>query len=197
MQFVVLSSSRGTVFKSVLNSIKEGSLKATCLGLISDSNNHGCVEIAKSAGLPVKIIERAKNESREDYDKKIHEAILALTPPSPTQTLVCCMGWMWLLSPWFVNTWRNKILNVHPSLLPKYPGTHAHDLVMKNGDNESGMTIHLIDEGEDTGKILVQKKCFVLASDTIDTLRSRVQALECEWYPNVLQQIEEGSLALI
>lgn len=198
MQFIVLCSSRGTVFQSVIDHLKDGSLTAECVGLIADREDRGCVEKAKSAGIPVQIVPMKKREPREEYDKRIHDAILALTHNSnlKPQTFVACIGWMWMLSPWFVYEWKGRIVNVHPALLPKYPGAHAHDLVLKAKDKESGMTIHLIDEGMDTGKILLQKKCEVLPGDTTPTLKARVQALECEWYPKVLQMIERGEIKL-
>lgn len=193
MTFVVLSSSKGTVLQAVLDSLKKGALRAECAGLISDSEEHGCVAKARAHGLPVTIVPMTKGEPREAFDKRVDEAIRKLTNDEP---IIACMGWMWMLSPWFVKTWRNKIVNVHPALLPKYPGTHAHDLVLKAKDKESGMSIHLIDEGMDTGKILLQKKCPVLPDDTVESLKARVQKLECEWYPKVLEMIERGEMKL-
>lgn len=194
MTFVVLSSSKGTVFQSVISTINDGSLSMKCAGLVTDSSDHGCAEKALAAGIPVKIVPMTKGEPREEFDKRVHAAIEELTGSS--QPIVACMGWMWMLSPWFVRQWRKRILNVHPSLLPKHAGAHAHDLVLKAKESESGMTIHLIDEGRDTGKILLQKTCAVLPDDTVETLKARVQALECEWYPKVLEMIQDGSLSL-
>ncbi len=202
MNFIVLSSTRGTVFQAVIDRISDGSLHAKCLGLVSDNEKNGCVAKAVAGKIPVKIVERKEKESREEYDKRLHQAILDLggivpSPKSQVQSpFVACMGWMYLLSPWFVKEWSNRILNVHPALLPKYPGTHSHELVLKNKDIESGMTIHLIDEGMDTGKILLQKKCPVLPEDTEESLQVRVQQLEKEWYPKVLGMIEEGTLKM-
>lgn len=196
MNFIVLSSSKGTVFNAVLERIADGSLHAKCLGLITDRADRGCVKIAEEFGVSVTIVERKEGEDREAYDKRLHAAIESLTPISNPKPFLACMGWMFLFSPWFVTTWKNRILNVHPALLPKHPGAHAHDLVLAAGEKESGMTIHLIDEGVDTGKILVQKKCSVIPTDTRDTLKARVQALECEWYPKVLGMIEAGTLSV-
>lgn len=196
MNFIVLSSSKGTVFKAVLERIADGSLHATCLGLIADRADRGCVKTAKEFGLSVTIVEREKSEDREAYDKRLHAAIESLTPIPNPRPFLACMGWMFLFSPWFVQQWKNRILNVHPALLPKHPGAHAHDLVLAAGEKESGMTIHLIDEGVDTGTIIVQKKCSVLPTDTRDTLKARVQALECEWYPKVLEEMHLGLVKL-
>ncbi len=192
MNFVVLSTSKGTVFQSVIDRMQDGSLHATCLGLITDKADRGCVAKAKNAKLAVKVVERLAGETRKDFDERVHQAILELG--AKPNDFISCIGWMLLLSPEFVGKWRNKILNVHPGLLPKFPGTHTHEAVLRSGDRESGMTIHLIDEGMDTGKILLQKKCPVMPNDTVETLKMRVQALEREWYPKVLHMIESGEL---
>ena len=222
MQFIVLSSSRGTTFQSTLDRIADGSLTAKCLGLITDSPDRGCIEKAKAAGLPYLVVEKNPDEDREEYEKRLHEAILALTTserktknekrtnesptpsttsPNTEATVIACMGWMWIITPWFINQWPNKILNVHPALLPRHGGEgmyghHVHDAVLKAGEKESGMTIHLMDEGVDTGKILLQKSCPVLPDDTAETLQAKVQELEKEWYPKALQMIEDGDVKL-
>ncbi|MBU1911757.1 phosphoribosylglycinamide formyltransferase, partial [Patescibacteria group bacterium] len=82
------------------------------------------------------------------------------------------------------------------ALLPKYPGAHGIEEAMEAGEKETGMTIHIIDEGVDTGPILVQKSCSILPDDTVDTLKERVQALEKEWYPKTLQMVETGEIVL-
>lgn len=193
MNFVVLCSSKGTVFQSVLDAMQQGGLSSHCVGLVTDKEERGCTARARSAGIPVHIVQMKKGEPREEYDKRIDAAIRSF---GSMPDIVTCMGWMWMLSPWFVSVWRNRIVNVHPALLPKHPGAHAHELVLKAKDTESGMTIHLIDEGMDTGKILLQRSCPVLLTDTVETLKARVQALECEWYPKALQMIEKGDLKL-
>lgn len=197
MKFVVLSSSRGTTFQSVINALKDGSLKAECLGLIADRADRGCIEKAKAAGLPCQVVPRTKDEDREAYDKKIHKLILTLGKPD----FIACMGWMWIFSPWFIRTWKNKIINVHPALLPKFGGEgmyghHVHEAVLRECEKESGMTIHLMDEGVDTGAVLLQEICPVLKGDTAETLQKRVQELEVEAFPKVLQMIELGEISI-
>lgn len=196
MDFVVLSSSQGTTFQAVLDAIASKQLTANFKGIVADRFERGCVAKAKKAGFPVRVVKKKIGEHRELYDQRLHEAILSLLPSKDPTTIVVCIGWMFILSSWFVRHWKNHILNVHPSLLPKHPGAHAHDLVLASKDTESGMTIHIIDEGLDTGKILVQKKCAVLPGDTVDTLKARVQKLECEWYPKTLQMMERGELKM-
>ncbi len=217
MNFVVLSSSRGTTFQAVLDRIADGSLTAACVGLIADRPDRGCVEKARAGGVNVSIVEKQEGETREEYDKRLHHVITSFmpSPPAPLPepvpsraegrqergVLIAALGWMSILSPWFIQQWKNKIINVHPALLPKFGGAgmygdKVHQAVLDSGANESGITIHLMDEGVDTGKILLQKTCPVLPGDTVETLKKRVQALEKEWYPKMLQMVEDGQLQL-
>lgn len=190
MTFIVLSSSRGTTFQAILDRMQDGSLQAECLALVTDKPDRGCVAKATAHGVPVIVVERQKGETREEYDRKLDAKLRELG----TIDVIAAIGWMYILSPWFVEKWKNKILNVHPSLLPKYPGAHAHADVLRAQEKESGMTIHIVDDGVDTGKVLLQKNCPVLPDDTIDTLKTRVQELEKEWYPKVLQMIRTGEM---
>lgn len=180
--------------QAVLDAMRDGSLTMQCLGLIADREDRGCVEKAKAAGVDVQIVTKHKGEAREDYDRRIDAACNKLG--ADDETIIAALGWMFILSKWFVETWRNRIINVHPALLPKHPGAHAITDTLTSGDTEAGMTIHIIDEGVDTGPILVQKKCSIEEGETEDSLKEKIQALEKEWYPKVLQDIENGALKL-
>jgi phosphoribosylglycinamide formyltransferase-1 len=199
MNFVVLSSSRGTTFQAVLEAQKRGELTANCLGLVTDSPERLCIEKAKAAGLPFTIVEKKRGESREEYDRRLHEALLAMG--ASAQTVLAALGWMFIFSPWFIRTWKSRIINVHPALLPRHGGKgmyghHVHEAVLDAKEEESGVTIHLMDEGVDTGPILLQKTCSVLPGDTPETLQARVQELEKEWYPRVLEMIQRNEIRL-
>ncbi|OIO53071.1 phosphoribosylglycinamide formyltransferase [Candidatus Peregrinibacteria bacterium CG1_02_54_53] len=199
MNFIVLSSSRGTTFQAVLDAQKRGELSAKCLGLVTDRADRPCIDKAKAAGLPFVIVTRVNGESREDFDRRVHEAIVAFG--ADAQTVIAALGWMFIFSPWFIQTWKDRIINIHPALLPKYSGKgmyghHVHEAVLAAGEKESGVSIHLMDEGVDTGRVLLQKTCPVLPDDTPESLQQRVQALEKQWYPKVLQMIESGEVQL-
>jgi len=199
MDFVVLSSSRGTTFQATLDAIKRGDLTAKCLGLVTDRSDRGCIEKAKAAGLPLKIVERVPDEPREKFDRRVQEAIVSLG--GGNDTLVAAMGWMFIFSPWFIAERKSRIINVHPALLPKHGGKgmyghHVHDAVLAAKEKESGISIHLMDEGVDTGPVLLQKTCPVFPGDTSAMLQQRVQELEKEWYPKVLQMIENKEILL-
>ncbi|MEQ1849680.1 MAG: phosphoribosylglycinamide formyltransferase [Candidatus Peribacteraceae bacterium] len=207
MHFIVLSSSQGSVIQATINAMNAGELTAVCAGLVTDREDRGCIEKAKNAGLPYRVVTKNEGESRETYDQRVHTAIeelfteTATRYPLPASRVIACMGWMWILSPWFIHQWNGRILNVHPALLPKFGGKgmyghHVHEAVLAAHEKESGMTIHVMDEGVDTGKTLLQKSCPVLPDDTIETLCPRIGRLEKEWYPKVLQMIEKGEMTL-
>jgi len=197
MKIIALSSSRGTTFQAILDAIARGELASPCIGLVADREDRGCVAKARAANIPVRIVERSRLESREEYDRRLEAALEELRgKTSKKEIVIAAVGWMWVLSPWLVHRWIRRIVNVHPSLLPKYPGAHAHRDVLASGDAQSGMTIHYIDEGVDTGPILLQKTCPVLLGDTEETLKAKVQELEKEWYPKVLAMMERGEVRL-
>ena len=202
MNFIVLCSSNGTTFQAILDRIADGSLTANCLGLITDSKKRGCIEKAKKSGVPVTVVEKKEEESREEYDKRLYEIINVMVSSTnhdiPRRArddmVVVCAGWMHIFSTWFIQQFPNRILNVHPALLPKYGGKgmygiKVHQEVIKNHEKESGMTIHIVTEDVDKGPVLLQKKCPVLPDDTPEKLKERVQKLEKEWYPKVLQML--------
>ncbi len=200
MHFIALSSSRGTTFQAILDRIADGLPAMECLGLITDRADRGCIDKAKAAKVPVRVVERTQGEPQEDYERKLSRAIDGLRRGIPaTDIVLAAAGWMWILTPAFTKEWR--IINVHPALLPKHGGKgmygrHVHEAVLASGDKESGVTIHLMDGGVDTGKILLQKTCPVLPGDTPETLQARVQELEMKWYPEVLAMIERGEMKL-
>jgi phosphoribosylglycinamide formyltransferase-1 len=186
----------------VLDRIADGSLTAVCKGLVTDSNDRECIQKAKAANLPVVIVEKEKGENREEYDQRLHEKILELFGDDEDEPkVIAALGWMFIFSSWFIDLWQSRILNVHPALLPKHGGKgmygmRVHEAVLRSGDTESGITIHLMDEGVDTGPILEQKTCSIEQDDTPETLKEKVQGLEKEWYPTVLQGIQTKELLL-
>jgi phosphoribosylglycinamide formyltransferase 1 len=196
MNFIVLSTSRGTTFQSVIDAIESGELTAECLGLVTDREDRGCIEKARAANM-MNLTVDTDVDPREEFDKALHETIMDMG--ADDKTIICDIGWMWIHTPWFINKWKNRIINVHPALLPKHGGKgmyghHVHDAVLEAGEEESGVTFHIMDEGVDTGPVLLQKKCAVLPGDTSESLQDRVQQLEKEYYPKLLQMIQEKKI---
>lgn len=186
MNIAVFASTRGTDFGAIIDEWLAGKLPDVKIAfLLTDKKDCGAVEKAKNANIPVHFI-AVQNLGREEYDRKIAQILDA-----ENIDLICLVGWMRLFSSWFVKKYHKKIINVHPSLLPKYPGMdlNVHAEVLKNDEKETGMTIHYVDEGVDTGEIILQKSIPVMPADTPETLKGRVQELEKKWYPEVLRML--------
>ncbi|MFA5948453.1 MAG: formyltransferase family protein, partial [Candidatus Gracilibacteria bacterium] len=132
----------------------------------------------------------------EENDMKIAEIL-----KENKVDLVVLIGYMKILSEAFVRKFPKKIINVHPALIPKFCGknffgANVHEAVLKAKEKETGMTIHYVEEGVDTGEIILQEKCKVDATDTPETLKAKVQALEKKWYPEVIRRLAKGALIL-
>ena len=171
----VLGSTNGTDLQAILDAIDQKIIKASVSIVISNKKNAYILERAKKHGVNTQYI-RHKGRSRQEFDQEVTNLL-----NKNEVDLILLIGFMRILSDEFCHNWRDKILNVHPSLLPKYAGgmdTNVHEEVLANGDTETGCTIHFVTEEVDGGPILVQKSCKVDPNDNIDTLKKRVQALE-------------------
>ena len=171
----VLGSTNGTDLQAIFDAIDQKKIEASVSIVISNKKNAYILERAKKHGVNAQYI-RHKGKSRQEFDQEVTNLLI-----ENRVDLVLLIGFMRILSDEFCHNWRDKILNVHPSLLPKYAGgmdTNVHEEVLANGDTETGCTIHFVTEEVDSGPILVQKSCKVGPNDNIDTLKKRVQALE-------------------
>ncbi|SVA62322.1 uncharacterized protein METZ01_LOCUS115176, partial [marine metagenome] len=157
--------------------------------VISNRENAYILARAKNHNVPSFFISH-KDTSREEFDKDVTTILKQYNVE-----LVLLIGFMRILSAEFCQAWRDRVLNVHPSLLPKYAGgmdMNVHEEVLKNGDHETGCTIHLVTETVDGGPILVQKRCVVETGETIATLKSKVQALEGGAFIEAIQLIQNN-----
>ena len=185
----VLGSTRGTDLEAILSAIKNKKLSAEVSVVISNRENAYILTRAKNHDVPSFFISH-KNKSREEFDKDVTTILKQYNVE-----LVLLIGFMRILSTRFCQAWRDRVLNVHPSLLPKYAGgmdMNVHEEVLKNGDHETGCTIHLVTETVDGGPILVQKRCAVATDETIATLKSKVQALEGGAFIEAIQLIQNN-----
>ena len=173
----VLGSTKGTDLQAILDAIHSKNLNATVSTVISNRKNAYILDRAKDHGVPFYFISH-KGKDRKNFDAEMTGVL-----KKHEVDLVLLIGFMRILSSSFCREWRDRILNVHPSLLPKYAGgmdTNVHEEVLKNKDKETGCTIHFVTDELDSGPILIQKKCAVEEGDTVETLKSKVQALEGE-----------------
>ena len=175
IKLAVLGSTNGTDLRAIMAAISKGELDAEVSVVISNRKSAYILERARNYDVPAIFISH-KEKAREEFD-----AEMTIVLNKRGVDLVLLIGFMRILSSEFCRVWQNKLLNVHPSLLPKYAGgmdTNIHEEVLKNGDTETGCTIHFVTEEVDGGPILIQKKCPVYGNDNVDTLKVRVQALE-------------------
>lgn len=190
MNICVLASTKGTALQAIIDELKSGNMPGIVLKFVLvDREDCGAAEKAKKEGVPLVFLNPLQNGqklSREDYDRQ-----LALICEQNGIDLIVLAGWMRILSPEFVRKYPKKIINIHPSLLPKHPGMdlNVHKAVLEQGETESGMTIHYVDEGVDSGEIIVQKRIAVAPGETPESLKEKVQELEKEWYPKIIVQL--------
>ena len=182
----ILGSTRGTVMQSIIDAVEDHSLDASINLVISDKQDAFILQRAQSHSIASCFID-PKGLSRDNYDALTTQAL-----EEAGVDLILLIGYMRILSKTFVEHWHHKVINVHPSLLPKHGGLMdkaVHQSVLEAGDTESGCTIHYVEEAVDAGKTVLQKKCGVSASDTVDTLKEKVQRLEKEAFIESIQMI--------
>ena len=185
----VLGSTRGTDLEAILSAINNKKLAAEVSVVISNRENAYILTRAKNHNVPSFFISH-KNKSREEFDKDVTTILKQYNVE-----LVLLIGFMRILSAEFCQAWRDRVLNVHPSLLPKYAGgmdMNVHEEVLKNGDHETGCTIHFVTETVDGGPVLVQKRCTVETNETVETLKLKVQALEGGAFIEAIQLIQNN-----
>ena len=186
----VIGSTGGTDLQFILDAIGSGELNAVVSVVISNQKSAYILERANRHNVPAVFISHQGKE-REIFDEEIDGVLKA-----HAVDLVLLIGFMRILSPEFCDIWRERLLNVHPSLLPKYAGgidSNVHREVLKNGDAETGCTIHFVTDEVDGGPILIQKKCAVTAEDTVELLKTKVQALEGQALIEAIQLIQNNA----
>jgi phosphoribosylglycinamide formyltransferase 1 len=186
----ILLSGRGSNFEAIADSIAAGRLRAKIAIVISNRPEAPGIEAARRRGLNALIIP-SKGKQREEHDR---EVVTALTENKVE--LVCLAGYMRLLSPWFVQQFPNRILNIHPSLLPAFPGLEAQKQALEYGSKISGCTVHFVDEHLDHGAIIVQKMVPVLDSDDEHTLGARILQQEHIAYTEAIQTVLDGNFTI-
>lgn len=180
----ILLSGRGSNFVAICDAIRDGRIPdAAIVAVVSDVADAPGLNRAIERGLPAFPI------PREGLTKAEHEARIEKILESAGVDLVCLAGYMRILSPEFVRRWRGRVLNIHPALLPKFPGLHVQRRALEAGETESGCTVHFVDEGTDTGPVVLQRRVPVLSGDTEETLSARILAEEHRAYPEAIARV--------
>ena len=183
----ILLSGRGSNFEAIAKNIAAGKISdARIAVVISNKLDAGGLEVAKRMGLEAVVI-ASKGKQREEHDREVVAAL-----QQRRVDLVCLAGYMRLLSPWFVQQFPRRILNIHPSLLPSFPGLEAQEQAFAYGVKVTGCTVHFVDEELDHGAIIVQKAIPVLDTDDERTLAARILEQEHIAYPEAINIVLEG-----
>jgi phosphoribosylglycinamide formyltransferase 1 len=182
----VLASGRGSNLQALIDAQERGALGGEIVVVFSNVESAQALDRARRAGIPA-VFRDHRGRRREEYDAEVASILSA-----HGVDVVCLAGYMRLLSPAFVHAFEGRILNVHPALLPAFPGLHAPRQALEHGAKVSGATVHLVDAGLDSGPIVLQEAVRVLSADTEDVLAARILEAEHRIYPRAVRALLEG-----
>tara|TARA_B100001094_G_scaffold282834_1_gene295182 strand:- start:146 stop:775 length:630 start_codon:yes stop_codon:yes gene_type:complete len=185
LRIAVLISGSGSGLLALLHHQQSNKSPHSTKLIISDNVNAGGLRHGEDFGISAVAIP-LPDFIDKDQQRKIHENLIHDKLIDSDIELVVLSGHMRILTPTFVSKWKGRLINIHPSLLPKYPGAHAHRDALADGAKITGCTVHLVDEGVDTGEIIAQEEVEILDGDTIEKLQQRVKKIEHQLYPKVL-----------
>ena len=182
--------------ESILKAIKKKKIPINPAVVISNKPNAKGLAIAKKMGIQTEVIESSKYKGKRlQYDKEIIST-LKKYKVTPSNGLVCLAGFMRIISPYFIKEYKNKILNIHPALLPAFPGLDAQKQAIEFGAKYSGCTVHFVDEGVDTGPIIIQEIVEIGNKDTEKTLTKKILTKEHEIYPKAVELFAKKKLSI-
>ena len=196
LNVVVLASGGGTNLQSIIDNIEAGKLNAQIKAVISNNSKAFCLERARKHNIPAIHLSHKMFDTKEQFDQK-----LISTLKENEADLIILAGYMKILSPTVVRAYRNKILNIHPGLLPHFGGKgmygiHVHEAVLKSGMKISGVTVHIVDEIYDHGPIITQRCVPVEDNDTTESLAERVLKVEHQLYSEAIQLFAEDKIEI-
>ncbi len=190
-RLAILISGRGSNMRSFIEACAADELDAEVAVVLSNRPDAGGLEHARQAGIATRCVDHREFPDRESFDAALVEALEPFEPD-----LVILAGFMRILTPVFIGPFTGKLLNIHPSLLPKYPGLHTHQRALDAGDREAGVTVHFVTPELDGGPPIIQARVPVEAGDTAESLAARVLVLEHEIYPIAARWLLQGRLKL-
>lgn len=192
MDVAVLISGGGTNLQALIDACAKDDFPARIVMVISNNPDVYGLERAKAAGIETKVINHRDFENREQFDEKLDEALKQCGA-----TLICLAGFMRILDARFVNRWKNRILNIHPSLLPAFRGLHTQERALEAGVRFSGCTVHFVNPELDDGPIISQAAVAIDPDQDADQLAAKVLQLEHTIYPQALKLVAEGRIRVI
>jgi len=183
-KIVVLLSGEGSNLQAIIDQIESKNIEAEIVAVISNRADANGLNRAKKAGIPSLVLEHIHFADREAFDQSLAQIIDSYKPD-----LIVLAGFMRILSDGFVDKFQGKLINIHPSLLPKYKGLHTHKRALENGDSEHGATVHYVVPALDSGETIIQGVVPIKENDTEESLAQRVHEVEHAIYPQAIQQI--------
>ena len=187
----VVVSGRGSNLQSIIDHIAEGKLNVEIAVVVSDHREAFALERAAKAGIPTAVVERKGCKDKAEFEDKIDAALR-----DKGAEVVVLAGFMRILTRHFISRWENKIINIHPALLPSFKGVDAQGQAVDYGVKIAGCTVHFVDEGTDTGPIILQKAVPVFDDDTEETLAARILIEEHKALPEAIQLWADGKLTI-
>lgn len=188
-KIAVLISGNGSNLEALIDACKKNVINGSIDIVISNNPDAYGIQRAKNHSINYKIIDNNRFETREDFDQALVEELKDSNP-----NLIVLAGFMRILTSVMTEAFRNKIINIHPSLLPKYPGLDTHNSVIKNGDLKHGITIHFVNEVLDGGQIIAQGEISVNSNETSEELKTRIHAIEHVMLPMVVSKFADGTI---
>ena len=183
----MLISGRGSNMEALVRACRDADYPAQIIGVLSNKADAKGLEFATANGIPALAIPHKNYPTREAHDTAMHKALVDLQPD-----FIACAGYMRIMTPDFVKKWEGKMLNIHPSLLPDFKGTHTHERALEAGVKEHGCSVHFVTAELDDGPVIAQARVPVLEGDTPETLAARVLVEEHRLYPAALRIVCEG-----
>ena len=188
-KIAVLISGNGSNLEALIDACKKNVINGSVDIIISNNPDAYGIQRAKNHSINYKIIDNNRFETREDFDRALVDELKDSNPD-----LIVLAGFMRILTTVMIEAFKNKIINIHPSLLPKYPGLDTHNSVLKNRDLEHGVTIHYVNEVLDGGQIIAQGEISVNANETLEELKTRIHAIEHVMLPTVVSKFADGTI---
>ena len=196
LNLAILISGRGSNMEAILKSIKRKKIRINPAVVIANKPDAAGLKIAKRLGVKTEVVDSSDYKGkRVEYDKKII-SVLNKYGVTPKNGLVCLAGFMRIISPQFVRKYKNRMMNIHPALLPSFPGLNAQEQTIKFGAKFSGCTVHFADEGVDTGPIILQAIIKVKDDDTKESLSKRILLKEHIIYPQAVKLFAENKIKI-
>jgi len=196
LNLAILISGRGSNMESILKHIKKNKVTINPVIVISNKSDASGLQIAEKFGVKTEVVEsNGLKGGNWEYDSKL-VTVLEKFKVTPQNGLICLAGFMRIMSPEFIRQYRGRILNIHPSILPSFPGLHSQKQALEYGAKYAGCTVHFVDEGVDTGAVILQAVVKVKNDDTEESLSKRILRLEHKIYPKAVDLFTRGRITI-